>query len=46
MRSAAATPGIAMEIFVKQNVILKMRIGRELGMILQDRPLTVLAFEK
>ena len=43
---AHATARIAMEIFVEQDVILEMRIRREFGVILQDRTLTVFAFQK
>ena len=46
MRSADAAAGVTVEIFVEQHVILEMRIGREFGMILQNRPLAVCAFEK
>src|SRR5882724_436889 len=46
MRCPDASPRIAMKIFMEQDVILEMRISRELGMIFQHWPLAISAFEK
>src|ERR1041385_9367436 len=38
MRGPHSAAGIAVEVFVEQDVVPKMRIGRELFVISQDRP--------
>src|SRR5689334_12926424 len=46
MRCANAATVVAVKIFVKQNVILELRIAREFRMTFQNGPLAVAAFQK
>ncbi len=46
MRCAQPAPVIAVEKFVEKDVVLEMRIARELGVILQDGTLTVFSLQK
>ncbi len=46
VRGANTAPAVPVEIFVKQNVVLEMRIAGQLGMILQHGPLTVRSTQK
>src|SRR5206468_11143744 len=46
MRSADAGTVVAMKVFVEQQVVFEVRIGREFGVILQHGPLTVFAFQE
>ncbi len=46
MRRADAAAGVAVKVFVEQNVILEMRVRRELRMIFQHGPLAVFALQK
>jgi hypothetical protein len=44
MRCADAAAVVAMEVFVEEDVIFEVGIGREFGMVFEHGPLAVLAF--
>ena len=46
VRGAAAAAGVAVEIFVEEDVILEVRVAGLLGMVLQDGALAVRAGEE
>lgn len=46
MARADAATIVAVEVFVEDYVVAEVRIGRELGVILEHRALVVPAFEK
>ena len=46
VRRSNAASSVAVKVFVEQNVVFEMRIGRKLGMIFQHGPLAVFAFQK
>ena len=46
MRCADAAAVVAVEVFMEKNVVFEVRVGRELGVILEHRALTVVAFEE
>jgi hypothetical protein len=46
MGSADSPSGVAMKIFMEQNVILKVRISLNFGVVAEYRPQTVFIFQK
>jgi len=46
VRGPDAAAIIAVKIFVEQDVVLEMRVGREFVMIFQGGPQAVVAFQK
>ena len=46
MGGAQSAAGVAMKVFVEEHIVLEMRIVRQLGMVLENRPPAVVVFEK
>lgn len=46
VRGPRPAPGVAVKILVKENVVLEMRVGGQLGMVFQNRALAVSALHK